>query len=138
MNAKRAVLRAPARQDIEAAVDHYRAEAGERVALGLVGALEQALRHVARHQATGSPCHGHALGLSGLRNWCVKRRLHLVFNVEREDHIDVWRLLRERDTPAWLAVSRNEGPTIDARPERARLWVNRMRRLERRCPRRAR
>ena len=109
MIAKPVVLRALARQDIEASVDHYRAEAGERVALGFVAALEQALRHVARHPATGSPRYAHELDLPGLRVWRVKRHPHLIFYVERDDHIDVWRVLHgQRDIPAWLAMPENE------------------------------
>jgi toxin ParE1/3/4 len=53
VSAKPVVLRALARQDIEAAVDHYSAEAGERVALGFVAALEQALRHPAPQIVAG-------------------------------------------------------------------------------------
>ena len=109
MTAKPVVLRALARQDIEAAVDHYGAEAGERVALGFVAALEQALRHVARHPATGSPRYAHELDLPGLRTWRVKRHPHLIFYAERDDHIDVWRVLHgQRDIPAWLATPENE------------------------------
>jgi len=33
----------------------------------------------------------------------LKRRLYLVFYVERDDHIDVWRVLNAaRDIPAWV------------------------------------
>ncbi len=46
------------------------------------------------------------LDLPGLRCWPVKRYPYLVFYVERDDHIDVWRVLHgQRDIPAWLRES---------------------------------
>ena len=41
--------------------------------------------------------------LAGLRAWPLTRYPHLVFYVERPDHIDVWRVLNgQRDIPAWM------------------------------------
>lgn len=38
--------------------------------------------------------------------WPLARDPHLVFYVEREDCIDVWRVLHgKRDIPAWLQES---------------------------------
>lgn len=103
MSAKPVIPRERARRDIDEAVDHYLAEAGERVALGFIDALEQAFRHIARHPATGSPRYGHELDLPGLRSWPLKRYPYLVFYVERDDHVDVWRVLHgQRDIPAWM------------------------------------
>lgn len=103
MSAKPVIPRERARRDIEEAIEHYLAEAGERVALGFVDALERAFRHIARHPATGSPRLGHELDLPGLRSWPVKRYPYLVFYVERDDHVDVWRVLHgQRDIPAWM------------------------------------
>ena len=103
MNRKRVVLRKRARLDAEAAVDHYLREAGEQVALGFLDALERACAHIERHPAAGSSRHAHELNLPGLRTWPLKRYSYLVFYVERDDHVDVWRLLRaDRDIPAWL------------------------------------
>ena len=43
------------------------------------------------------------LNIPGLRSWPLTRYPHLVFYMEREDHIDVWRVLHGvRDIPAWL------------------------------------
>ena len=75
----------------------------EKTALGFVDALQRAYSHIARHPATGSPRYAHQLDLSGLRSWPMKRYPYLVFYVERDDHVDVWRVLRgERDIPAWM------------------------------------
>ena len=67
-------------------------------------AIEKAYDHIARYLATGSPRYAHALNIPGLRSWPLTRYPHLVFFIEREDHIDVWRVLHgQRDIPAWLA-----------------------------------
>lgn len=100
---KPVLRRAVADQDIADAVNHYRDEAGEKTALNFVQALEHAIDHIARHPASGSPRHAHDLDLPGLRSWPLKRFPYLVFYLERDDHIDVWRVLRqERDIPAWM------------------------------------
>jgi toxin ParE1/3/4 len=65
--------------------------------LGFIDALEQAYSHISRHPTTGE------LNLPGLRFWPLKRYPHLVFYLERSDHIDVWRVLHgKRDIPAWM------------------------------------
>ena len=109
MTAKPVIPRAAARRDIEDAADYYAVTASERVALGFVEALEGALRHIANHPATGSPRYAHELNLAGLRVWPLRRYPYMVFYVEQESHIDVWRVLHaRRDIPAWMQVA--EGP----------------------------
>ncbi|MFT4192129.1 MAG: type II toxin-antitoxin system RelE/ParE family toxin [Comamonas sp.] len=103
MKAKPVVPRAQARQDIDDALDHLLKEGGQQVALGFIDALEDAYAHISRHPATGSPRHAHELDLPGLRSWPLARFSHRVFYVERDDHVDVWRVLHEaRDLPASL------------------------------------
>ncbi|MGB8149528.1 MAG: type II toxin-antitoxin system RelE/ParE family toxin [Azonexus sp.] len=47
--------------------------------------------------------YAHELSLPDLRFWPLKRFPYLVFYVERESHIDVWRVLHgKRDIPVWL------------------------------------
>jgi toxin ParE1/3/4 len=71
--------------------------------LKFIDALEQALQHIGRHPAIGSPRYAHELDLPGLRCWQVKGYPHLVFYVEPDDHVDVWRVLHgSRDIPAWM------------------------------------
>lgn len=106
MSGKRVVLRERANRDAEEAVDHYLLEAGERAALAFIDALERACDHVARPPATGSTRHAHELDLPGLRSWPLRGYPYLVFYVERDDRVDVWRLLHaQRDIPAWLRDS---------------------------------
>lgn len=103
MSPKPVVPRERADRDIEEAVDHYSSTAGARAAVGFIDALEAAFRHIASHPATGSPRYAHELDLAGLRCWPLKRYPYLIFYVEQESLIDVWRVLHGmRDMPAWL------------------------------------
>jgi toxin ParE1/3/4 len=103
VTAKPVVLRERADRDIDEAVAYYLGEAGERVARAFIDALEQAFRQIAQHPAGGSPRYAHELDLPGLRSWRVKRHPYLVFYLERQDHIDVWRVLHaQRDIPGWM------------------------------------
>lgn len=103
MTAKKVRLRQRAERDVDAVIEHYLVEADAAVAGGFVDALEEALRHLARHPATGSPRYAHELRLPGLRAWPLRRSPYLVFYVERDEHVDVWRVLHvERDIAAWM------------------------------------
>lgn len=103
MRPKRIIPRECAGRDIDAAIDYYLNEAGEKAALGFIDALERCFRHIARYPATGSSRLAHELDLPGLRLWPLKRYPYLVFFVERQDHIDIWRVIHtERDIPAWM------------------------------------
>jgi toxin ParE1/3/4 len=106
MTVKPVVLREQARRDIEDAVDYYARETGASVALGFIDRVESAFRAIGRHPAIGSPRYAHELDLPGLRTRSLTRYPHLVFYVERDDHIDVWRVLHaQRDIPAWMHAS---------------------------------
>jgi toxin ParE1/3/4 len=107
---KGVVPRELANRDVEEAIDHYLVEASVKVALGFVDDLEKAYAHIARNPASGSPRYAHqlglglGLGLAELRFWRLKRYPYLVFYVERDQHVDVWRVLHEqRDIPAWMS-----------------------------------
>jgi len=100
---KAIVPRELANRDVEEAIDHYLVDATAEVALGFVDELEKAYTHIARQPASGSPRYAHPLGLAELRFWPLRRYPYLVFYVERDVHIDVWRVLQaQRDIPAWL------------------------------------
>lgn len=106
MNAKPVIPRERATRDIDEAIAYYLDEDAEQAALGFVNALEQAFVHIGRHPATGSPRYAHELNLPGLRCWPLTRYPHLIFYVERSDHIDVWRVLHgQRDIPVWMQES---------------------------------
>lgn len=100
---KPVIPRELAKRDVDEAIDYYLTEGGLELALGFIDALEQAYIHIAHHPATGSSFYAHELNLPGLRFWPLTRYPHLVFYIEREDHIDVWRVLHgQRDIPAWM------------------------------------
>ena len=103
MTEKPVVLREQALRDVEEAVEHYLAEAPAGVPLAFIDALEEAFDRVGEHPASGSPRYGRELDLPGLRSWIVRAYPYLIFYVEREAEIDVWRVLHAaRDVPAWL------------------------------------
>lgn len=103
MKAKPVIPRQLALQDVEEALAHYLEEGAESAALGFIDALAQAYQHIGRHPATGSPRYAHELNLPGLRFWPLTKYPHLVFYMERTNHIDVWRVLHgQRDLPAWM------------------------------------
>jgi len=92
--------RVRANLDIEAAIDYYLAEGGEAAALGFVDALEIAFQRIARHASSGSPRFAGELDLPGLGTVALRRYSYLVFYLEGEDRVDVWRILhQERDLP---------------------------------------
>lgn len=103
MKAKPVIPRALANQDVEDAISYYLAENAEQAALGFIDALEKAYSHIARHPASGLTRYAHGLDLPGLLYWPLSRYPHLVFYIERDDHIDVWRVLHgARDIPDFL------------------------------------
>jgi toxin ParE1/3/4 len=92
-----------ARRDVEAAIDFYIREAGSDVALGFIDALQTVYRAIGDRPSLGSPRYAHELALPGLRVRGLKNYPYLVFYIERDDHIDVWRVLHaRRDLPSQM------------------------------------
>ncbi|MDH4567655.1 type II toxin-antitoxin system RelE/ParE family toxin [Pseudomonas sp. BN414] len=103
MKAKPIIPRALTNQDINDTISYYLSEATEQAALGFIDALERAYKHISRHPESGSSRYAHELDLPGLRSWTLKRYPYQVFYIERDDHIDVWRVLHGmRDIPVWM------------------------------------
>jgi toxin ParE1/3/4 len=76
------------------------------VALRFNEALRDAYEAIAGRPASGSRRYGNLLGIAGLRSRKLHRYPYLVFYIENEDHIDVWRVLHaQRNIPASLADS---------------------------------
>ena len=106
MTAKPVIPREEARRDVEAAVDFYAREAQGTNSLRFIDAVESAYRAIGKHPATGSPRYSHELDPSGLRSRLLKGFLYLIFYIEQDSHVDVWRVLHaQRDIPAWLQGS---------------------------------
>ncbi len=109
MKAKRVAVRQAAARDIDEALGHYLQEGGAPLAARFVAALEEAYRHIRRFPATGALRYAAELGITGLRFWPLNKFPYLVFYVEREDQVDVLKVLHaQRDIPAWLI----DGPDL--------------------------
>jgi toxin ParE1/3/4 len=90
-------------RDVDEAIDYYSSENAPEAALGFIDALEHAYSHIGRHPEAGSSRYAGELNLLVMRFWPLKKYPHLVFYLERSDHIDVWRALHgNRDVPAWM------------------------------------
>lgn len=104
MTAKSVLPRAKARADVDFAIEYYANEAGADVAFSFIDALELAYAFIAEMPTAGSPRWSHELNLPGLRTIRLKGFPWLVFYLEFETHIDVWRVLHaRRDMPVLLA-----------------------------------
>jgi toxin ParE1/3/4 len=89
---------------VDKTIAYYLQQRAVDAALGFINALEKAYGHIGRHPAAGSPRYAHELNLPDMRFWLVPGYPYVVFYVERDDHIDVWRVLHaQRDIPAWMA-----------------------------------
>jgi toxin ParE1/3/4 len=103
VKAKPVVPRALASRDVDEAIEYYVEQEAAQSALGFIEALERTYAHIARFPATGSPRYAHELNLPGLRCWPLSGYPFLVFYVDLDDRIDVWRVLHgQRDIPAWM------------------------------------
>lgn len=106
MSAKRVVLTEQARRDVRQITAWYRKEGGAALAQRWVAAMEDALRHIGAHPQTGVTRYAVQLKLDDLRFWSASGFPYLVFYVEREQRIDVGRVLHgKRDIPAWMGGS---------------------------------
>lgn len=101
MTRKFVVPRERANRDVDEAIEYYSNEDAPQAALGFIDSLEQAYRHIAQHPETGSSRYAFELEIPELRFWPLRKYPHLIFYIDRGDHIDVWRVLHgTRDIPA--------------------------------------
>ena len=107
--AKPVRLRRLAADDVDTAIDHLLTEAGADVAVRFIDAVERAMQHVGRHPHSGSLRFSYFLDIPELRAWPLTQFPYLVFYVEHNDEIDVWRVLHTgRDIPVALADNDEE------------------------------
>lgn len=103
MSVKPVIQRDRASLDIDDSVAYYLKERAEHAALGLIDGLQDAYALLARHPAIGASHYAHELGIPGLRSWSLPRHPYVIFYVEHESHIDIWRVFHSRrDIPASL------------------------------------
>ncbi len=95
-----------ARRDVDEAAEWYAGQGGLAVELAFVDALESAIAQLARHSGTGSVRYAELLKIPALRFWPLGKFPYLIFYVEREHQVDIWRVLHaQRDVPAWMGPS---------------------------------
>ena len=99
---KPAVLRPQALRDRQGEVRYYRKEGGTRLAVKVAKATNAALDQIELDPGVGSPTLGKLLGIPGLRAWRVAKFPLLWCYFERADHLDVVRLLGERQDIATI------------------------------------
>ena len=99
---KPAILRPQALRDQQGEVRYYRKEGGARVAVKAVKATNTALDQIELDPGIGSPVLAKRLGIPGLRIWKVAKFPLLWCYFERGDHLDVVRLLGERQDIATI------------------------------------
>lgn len=90
---KRIIIRPKASQDLD---DHfaYLAERNRETAFQFFDAARLSIAQLARMPGLGSPYPTSQYRLQGLRKWAVKSfRKYLIFYIEREDTIEVVRIL---------------------------------------------
>ncbi|MGR4865338.1 type II toxin-antitoxin system RelE/ParE family toxin [Caulobacter sp. LARHSG274] len=105
MTAKPVIPRAAAERDVEDALAYYLNQGARQAALGFIDALERAYGRIGAKPASGSPRYAYELNLPGLRSWPMRRYPYVVFYVERDDHVDVWRVLHgQSGIPAWMSA----------------------------------
>ncbi|HET8985756.1 MAG TPA: type II toxin-antitoxin system RelE/ParE family toxin [Trueperaceae bacterium] len=103
---KPVILRSAAEDDISSATAHYLEEGSTNVALRLVRSLESCVETLSEQPEIGSPRFAHELDFPGLRTWPVDDFPYLIFYIELEDQIQVWRVLHvRRDLAAWFSLA---------------------------------
>lgn len=101
MSSKPVVPRTLAIQDVEDAIGYYLKQDAQQAALAFVDALEDAYAILGQHPGIGTTRYATELQVPGLRSWSLPRFPYVIFYVERDDHVDVWRVLHgHRDIPA--------------------------------------
>ena len=101
---KPAIQRALAQQDIERAFEHYLAVASAAIATRFVLEIDACMQRIERFSGAGSPRYAELLDIEGLRFAVVEQFPYLLFYFEQQDHVDVVRVLHQRqDVPATFA-----------------------------------
>lgn len=101
---KPCLLRPLAREDRRHEVRYHRDHAGTTVALRLVKSMAASLDQISRQPGLGSPVLGQQLDIAGLRTWLVGGFPLAFWYIERERHIDVVRLVGQRQDALSLTV----------------------------------
>ncbi len=103
MAAKPVQFRDQATFDLEAASGYYVTEADVATAVRFVDAVEATVHRIGRNPRLGSLRFAYELAVPDLRVMAAGKFPYLLFYLERESSVDIWRLLHtSRDIPASL------------------------------------
>src|SRR3546814_8562392 len=91
------MIRRPPRSTLTDTLFPYTTLFRSDVAFSFIDALEQAYSFIGEMLAAGSPRWSHALSLPSLRTIGLNGFPWLVFYLEFETHVDVWRVLHAKD-----------------------------------------
>src|SRR5690606_3883951 len=96
-------MRQAAERDVSLPLTYYLEESAPDVAPRLVRYFESSTQTLSEQPQIGWARFAHELDLPGLRSWPVGEFPYLIFYVELDDHVQVWRVLHvRRDLAAWL------------------------------------
>lgn len=101
---KPAQRRPQARIDIAEIARHYREAAGPKTAQKFVAAVKEAISLLEANPAIGSPRIGQLIDVPVLRTWRVTGFPAMVWYVDRMDHVDVVRVIGERQDANVVAL----------------------------------
>ena len=101
---KPARRRPQARTDILDTARHYRQAAGAAVAQRFVQAVKEAITQLEANPAIGSPRIGQEIEVAGLRTWRLNGFPATVWYFEQKDHIDIVRVIGERQDPELVGM----------------------------------
>lgn len=103
MKRKPVVTRYKADDDIDETFEYYLSEAGPDVAEAFINEYELATSHLTQFPLSGSPLVGHTLGIEDLRQWSLSRFPYFIYYFDRENFVEVWRVLHgHRDVATQL------------------------------------
>lgn len=106
---KPTLWRSSAERDAAEAAYWYATQAGLAVGERFLAAVETGIAHLSQHPASGSPRYALPLNLDGMRFWPVGVFPYLIFYIEHDTHLDIWRVLQaQRDVPAWMGEGESQ------------------------------
>lgn len=90
---KPVIPRIQAEDDLDRACEHILSTAGTDAVIDFLLDFDKAITLISQFPGSGSPRYGYETGLEGLRYRPMKRFPYLIFYMETEYCIDVWRVV---------------------------------------------
>lgn len=96
MRSKPVKPRVIAEDDLDRACEYYLVEAGPDVAEAFLIEFGQVMKRISESPKLGSPRYGFESEIESVRFWSMKKFPYMIFYVETDHNIDVWRVLHGR------------------------------------------